>query len=510
MAMRILGVCTEPDGFSTAVVLENRVVAAVEQFKIREHWSPREKAILPKDAILTSLRVAEAHPAEIDVIVALTSEFDSARTVIPNIRGLGLQRARLEFVDHRIAHAAAAFYSSPFDRAAIIVLGNTHEGGPCFAFGDGPHIELEDCGNRYPALGALHDQISGSLGFNPKTSTKLAWLGAAGEPEFLDVFREVISRSPEKFGADGFLKNIDLQRPHNVAASLQAGTNELVIQMAEDLCRRGNTLNVCVAGHLAENPLLIRELEQYFGADRIFVPPAPGVESLSIGAALLGRHLERLPHHQSRFPFPALGPKFSDSQIKTELDNCKLVSSFLSGDDALVENTSKALAAGSIVGWFQGRCEFGHRALGFRSILANPFTPYIGENINRFLKHRESFHPFVISVPEEAASEYFHRVGGNARTIASVYVVNDAKRELLSKYTIQNLYVRVHTVRSEDNHLFWMLLRSMQSRTGHPLLINTSFNLPGEPLVMTPRDAIRTFYSSGLDALAMGKFLVTK
>ena len=107
-------------------------------------------------------------------------------------------------------------------------------------------------------------------------------------------------------------------------------------------------------------------------------------------------------------------------QIKTELDNCKLVSSFHPGSDALIESTCTALGAGSLVGWFQGRCEFGHRALGFRSILANPFTPYIGENINRFLKHRESFHPFVISVPQESACDYFHRVGPNARAIASV------------------------------------------------------------------------------------------
>src|SRR5262249_1361970 len=136
--------------------------------------------------------------------------------------------------------------------------------------------------------------------------------------------------------------------------------------------------------------------------------------------------------------------------------------------------------------------------------------PYIDENINRFLKHRESFHPFVISVPEESASDYFHHVGENARTIASVYVVNDARRDLLSRFVVQNVYVRVHTVSADDNHLFWTLLRKMESLTGHQLLINTSFNLPGEPLVMTPRDAIRSFFSSGLDVLAIGRFMVTK
>jgi carbamoyltransferase len=511
MTTRILGICAEPEGFSTAVVVDNRVASAVEEFKIREHWSPRENSLLPKDAVLASLHIAKVDPSKIDV-VAFTTGFGSPERIVADIRGLGLNpEARLEQVDHRIAHSAAAFYSSPFDRAAILVLGSGREMvSPCFAIGDGARIELEQPDNPPSSLGPLYDQISRALGFNSRTANKVAWLGATGEPEFLEVFRDLTLSGDAKPLTEGFHRTLDLDRPQNVAASLQALTNELVIKMAEDIRRRRNVSNFCVAGRLAENPLLIRELERHFGLDHVFVPPAPGPESLSVGAALARRRLDTLPQPESRFLYPALGPEFSDSQIKTELDNCKLVCSFLSGDETLLANTCKALAAGSLVGWFQGRCEFGHRALGFRSILANPFTPFIDENINRFLKHRESFHPFVISVPEEATSEYFQRVGSNARMIASVYAVNDAKRDLLSKFTVQDEYVRVHTVRSTDNHLFWTLLRKVQSLTGHPLLINTSFNLPGEPLVMTPRDAIRSFYASGLDVLAIGRFLVMK
>ena len=511
MTTRILGICTEPEGFSSAVVVENRVASAVEEFKIREHWSPRENTLLPKGGILASLQVAQVDASRIDV-VAFTTAFSSAERIVAEIRGLGLNpEATLEHVDHRIAHAAAAFYSSPFDQAAILILGSGREiGSLCFALGDGARIELEEVDSQHSGIGALYDEISRALGFNSRTANKVAWLGATGEPEFLELFRDVTSPGHGKTLTEGFLRSINLDRPHNVAASLQARTNEVVIQMAEDVRRRRNVSNFCVAGHLAENPLLVRELESHFGFDRVFIPPAPGIESLSIGAALARRRLDTLPQTESRFLYPALGPEFSDSQIKADLDNCKLVCSFLSGDETLVASTCKALAAGSLVGWFQGRCEFGHRALGFRSILANPFTPFIDENINRFLKHRESFHPFVISVPEELASEYFQQVGPNARTIASVYAVNEAKKDLLSKFTVQDVYVRVHTVSSGDNQLFWTLLRKMQSLTGHPLLINTSFNLPGEPLVMTPRDAIRSFYASGLDVLAMGRFLVTK
>jgi carbamoyltransferase len=511
MRTRILGISTQPEGFSAAIVIDNRVVSAVEQFKIREHWSPRENALLPEDAILASLEIAQIDPSEIDV-VAFTSESGLAEKLVLHIRGLNLNpRARLESVDGRMAHSAAAFYSSPFDRAAVLILGiGCDRGIPCFAIGDGARIELEELDSRYSALGTLYAEITRALGFNSRTSNKVAWLGASGEPEFLEVFREVMSHGPGSPVTTRLLRTVDLKRPHNVAASLQAQTNELVVQITEDLRRRRNVSNVCVAGHLAENPLLVRELEQHFGADRVFVPPAPGIESLSVGAAYARRSLETLPLPDSRSLHPALGPEFSDSQIKAELDNCKLVCTFHPGIETILDSTCKSLAAGGLVGWFHGRCEFGHRAIGFRSIVANPFTPYIAENINRFLKHRESFHPFVISVPEETASEYFHQVGANARTIASVYAVNDAKRDLLSKFTVQNVYVRVHTVSSADNHLFWRLLHKMQPLTGHPLLINTSFNLPGEPLVMTPRDAIRSFYASGLDVLVMGRFLVTK
>jgi carbamoyltransferase len=511
MASRILGISTEPEGFSAACVLDNRLVSGIEQFKIRQYWSPTENALLPREAILASLKTAQIDLRDLDA-VAFTSALASAEKIIRALGDLGLEaRTRLEHVDHRIAHAAAAFYTSPFDRAAILILGSgSVSADTCFfAIGEGTRIEIEETAAADSVLTALYGKISQALGFNSRTSNKVAWLGAGGEPEFLDVLREVGLRRNGTLSNE-CLEILNLKRPHNVAASLQGWMDELVIQMTEDLRRRRDVPNICVAGHLAENPLLIRELEQHFGADRVFVPSAPGIESLSIGAALASRSLHTLPEKQARAVFPSIGPEFSDSQIKPELDNCKLVFNFLPGTDSVVESTCKTLSAGGLVGWFQGRCEFGHRALGFRSILANPFTPYIDENINRFLKHREIFHPFVISVPEESASEYFHHVGGNARTIGSVYAINDAYREMLSKFTVQNVWVRVHTVNSLDNPLFWKLLHTMGSLTGHPLLINTSFNLPGEPLVLTPRDAIRSFYSSGLDVLAIGCFLVTK
>jgi carbamoyltransferase len=507
----ILGINTESDGFGAAVVVGNRVMSAVEQFKIRDHWSSRDSSAVPRDAVLTALQAARVQPSQIDTI-ALAGDVASVEQIIPHLRHLDLNpRARIEPVDRRLAHSTAAFYSSPFDRAAILILDRRPEPGSfCLADGAGPRIDIEEIPGRYAELGMVYNRVSVGLGFHERTSNKVAWLGVTGEPEFLDVFRDLMSSNRGNSRVDELLKALDFRRPQNVAASLQAWTDEVVIGLAEDFCQRRGLSNICVAGHLAENPLLVRGLELHFGADRVFIPPAPGKEILSIGAALAQTRCETLPPPESRFTYPALGPEFPDSQIKEELDNCKLVCSFFPGLDGLVDSTCKTLAEGGITGWFQGRCEFGHRALGFRSIVANPFTPYIDENINRFLKHRERFHPFVISVMEESASDYFERVGANARTIASVYAVRDTKRGLLSKFALRNACVRVHTVSSAENHLFWTLLHKMGEITGHPLLINSSFNLPNEPLVLTPRDAIRTFYSSGLDLLAIGRFLVEK
>jgi carbamoyltransferase len=499
----ILGINPESDGFGAAVVADGRVVSAVEQFKIREHWSSREKETVPSDAVRTSLQAAGITPSDVDLI-AYIGDVHSAETIIPHLRSLGLNpRAKIEPVDHRIAHSTAAFYNSPFHRAAIVILGRGREPGSiCVGAAEGTHIDIEEIPHRYSKVPGLYNRISEALGFHPWTSNKVAWLGATGEAEFLDVFR---NRE-----VDDVLDVLGFGNPKNIAASLQEWTNETVIELVDDCRRRGHVSDFCLAGHLAENPLLVRALEQHFGKEHVFVMPAPGRESLSLGAALARARCEALGAPESRFTYPALGPEFSDSQIKAELDNCKLVCNFFPGVDALVENTSKTLMEGGLAGWFQGRCEFGHRALGFRSIVANPFTPYIDENINRFLKHRESFHPFCLSVAEESASAYFDDVGPNARTISSVYSVKGTMRDLLAKFAIRSGCVRVHTVNTTDNPLFWMLLRKMESLTGHPLLINSSFNLPSEPLVLTPRDAIRSFYASGLDVLAIGRFLLTK
>jgi carbamoyltransferase len=204
-----------------------------------------------------------------------------------------------------------------------------------------------------------------------------------------------------------------------------------------------------------------------------------------------------------------LGPGFTAEEVKQVLENCKLRFRLLMTTDEVVETAVQQLDEQRIVAWMQGRMEFGPRALGNRSILASPLDPYSTENLNTYIKHREGFRKFAASVPAELASEYFE-AGPNARHLATVGTVREAHRNTFSGAILSGDLIRVHTVEQQDNPLYWELLHAAGKKNGLPVLYNTSFNLFGEPLVCTPRDAVRSFYSSGIDAMFVGNFLLQK
>jgi carbamoyltransferase len=191
------------------------------------------------------------------------------------------------------------------------------------------------------------------------------------------------------------------------------------------------------------------------------------------------------------------------------MENCKLRFRYLLTSDELIDTAVREISDSKIIAWMQGRMEFGPRALGNRSILASPLDAYSTENLNIYIKHREPFRKFAASVPAEVASEYFE-VGPNARFLATVGRVRPAHRARFEAAVLGRDLIRVHTVSKEDNPLFWSLLHAAGKVTGLPVLYNTSFNLFGDPLVCTPRDAVRSFYSSGIDAMFVGNFLLEK
>ncbi|HUS08352.1 MAG TPA: carbamoyltransferase C-terminal domain-containing protein, partial [Bryobacteraceae bacterium] len=263
---------------------------------------------------------------------------------------------------------------------------------------------------------------------------------------------------------------------------------------------------LCFAGGLGMNALLIAALE----ADReVFVQPASGNAGTALGAVLHSWHNVYKQAQRVAFTELCLGPSFSAEEIKQVLENCKLRFRYLLTTDEIVETAIRQLSDHKIVAWMQGRMEFGPRALGNRSILASPLNPYSTENLNRFIKHREPFRKFAASVPVELAGEYFD-VGPNARFLATVGKVKSQHRETFASAILGESQIRVHTVDESDNPLYYRLLKEAGRVTGLPVLYNTSFNLFNDPLVCTPRDAARSFYSSGIDAMFVGNFLLQK
>jgi len=284
---------------------------------------------------------------------------------------------------------------------------------------------------------------------------------------------------------------------------VQAAIERLVIEMA------GEGENLCLAGGLGLNALLVAALERSGKWRHVFVQPAAGNNGTALGAAWHAWHVVH--GSETRHPLEtlALGPAFSPEEIKQVVENCKLRFSYHLTTEELLRATLDQLSSDRIVAWMQGRMEFGPRALGNRSILASPLNPYSTENLNVFIKHREPIRKFAASVPAELAAEYFE-VGRNSRFLTTVGKVRDKHRKTFESAILGDGLVRVHTVEAAENPLFHKLLTAWGAKTGLPVLYNTSFNLHGDPMVCSPRDAVRSFYSSGIDALVAGQFLLEK
>ncbi len=508
------------------VLKDGDIAAGVEQAKVSRQDRP---GAFPEEAFKKALEAAGVKPREIDCVAlarpfAIGSESDAQleiRARFPN--------SEIVVVEHHRAHAASAYYASSFQSAAVLSIDRAGDFRSAVLF-RGHANQLTPLRELYfpDSLGDLFNRVTGLLGFEPRADEhKVQWLSASGEPKHLKVFRDILHRGGSAwpridrtyFDADllsehggfstRFYNEIRLRADEplsreakaDLAASLQAAVAETVIAMI------GEADAVCLAGGLGLNAFLIRALEEKFA--NVFVQPVGGNAGTALGAALHVRH--HFYGEETRVPLRTLclGPTYSPEQIKQVLENCKLHFQFLLTEGELMQQATRALNDHKIVAWMQGRMEFGPRALGNRSILASPLNPYSTENLNVYIKHRESFRKFAASVPEELAGKYFE-AGPNARYLATVGRVRPEFRETFSAALLGRDSIRVHTVRKDENPLYHALLRAAGASTGLPVLYNTSFNLFGDPLVCTPRDAVRSFYSSGIDALFAGSFYLEK
>ena len=439
------------------------------------------------------------------------------------------------FLDHHLCHAASAYYASAFDRALILTLderGDMHSGSLYLGEGD----ELRPLKTlRFPnSLGWFFSRVTHLLGLRSRRDEhKVQWLSKDGQPDFVPALRKVfhwdsdglpvlnkryLGRGAQEDAAfsETVLRELGLE-PRSIsdpqvraslARSARDVLEEIVLTIVERYRKQHSADCLCVAGGLFLNVFLVRALETRSGFKQVYVQPVAGNSGAALGAAVLARKRLGRPARQALSHLD-LGPGFSSATIKAVLDNCKIIYKYPSGEEQLFAEAARILSRDKIVAWFQGRTEFGHRALGNRSILASPFSEYVIENVNQYIKHREDFHPFAFSVPAEVAPRFFD-CSANCRFMASLGKLKPDAPPELQRFSFEGGQVRVHVVDREVNPRFWRLLHKFGERAPAPVLFNTSFNLFGEPLVSDPREAIRSFYCAGIDALAIGDFLVVK
>ncbi|MEQ1948204.1 MAG: carbamoyltransferase C-terminal domain-containing protein [Bryobacteraceae bacterium] len=520
--MIILGLGGLLGDAASALLKDGKLQAAAEESKIFRAVRPGN---IPQGSVDECLRIAHVRKEQVDV-VAVARPFTrgpesqlhlALRTEFPN--------AEIAVFEHHRSHAASAFFASPFEEATVLTLDNAGDfrcGG--LWKGSGGQLRLEREWYYPDSLGRLFGAVTTLLGFRPHAEEhKVQWLSTFGDDRFVGLFKEIISSSARLdpsffdgnvtgegvFGAK-FYERVGLEPgatiPESMAASVAYGLQKAAEHTVIGLVGEGE--NLCLAGGLFLNALLVDALERSGNYKNVFVQGASGNAGTAIGAALHAWY-QRNPLGPRYGYSLLLGPSYNPDEIKQVLENCKLRFKYVRSNDTLLHNAVSMLGERKIIAWMQGRMEFGARALGNRSILASPLDPYSTENLNVFIKHREPFRKFAASVPAEFASEYFD-AGPNASQLATVGRVKAAHRKTFATAILGEDLVRVHTVSEEENPLYHRLLHEAGKATGLPVLYNTSFNLFGDPLVSTPRDAVRSFYSSGIDALFVGNFVLEK
>ena len=432
------------------------------------------------------------------------------------------------FVPHHLAHAASAFHASPFESAAVMTLDGRGERATTAYFrGEGSSLEQLGEVTMPDSLGLLYERVTSYLGFlHSSDEYKVMALASYGTPRYVDDFRSMVQtmgegcyriqppRLRERFGEARERGAVLEQKHFDIARSLQLVLEERVLEIADWLADASHEEDLCMAGGVALNCVLNAVIRDRGKFRDIWVQPASGDAGTALGAALWA-DAERRPEcrHHTHMANPYLGPGYDDGEVEEFLRWAKLP--YRRMVDVAGE-TAELIAAGKIIGWFQGRMEFGPRALGARSILASPIDPEMQAKLNE-LKDREDFRPVAPAVLEEEAGRWFVEGGKNAngemRPSPFMLFVVDVRPEAASRIPAvrhTDGTARVQTVNRAQNPLYHDMIEAFARRTGVPVVINTSFNTRGEPVVCSPRDAVECFHASPLDALVIGSFVLEK
>jgi len=440
----------------------------------------------------------------------------------------GPTKAKMRFVDHHLAHAISAYAYSGIDDAAVVVMDGrgAWEATTVWHGHDGrldPVLMIP-----FPdSVGYFYSAFTEFLGFQPNSDEwKVMGLAPYGKPgvdlsPFIDLKAAPYRVLTKQLNANGTTASADMaallgparvaetdidERHKNIAYAVQDACEIAMMNVVRMAIEKTGSRNVCLAGGVALNSKANGKIAASGLVDRFFVQPAASDDGVALGAAL-APYLDgigKLPNKPMRHGY--WGPSFGDEAIESALSTYKLRNTRLP-DPA--STAAELLSNGKILGWFQGRMEFGPRALGSRSILADPRDPEMNAKVNNAVKFREWWRPFAPSFKKEAAGEFLESATDSPFMILTAQV-RPEKRSVIPSVTHVDGSARPQTVEKEVNPLYWRLIDEFGKRTGVPVIMNTSFNLRGEAIVHTPTDAIRTFFSSGMDALVIGSFLVEK
>jgi carbamoyltransferase len=470
-------------------------------------------------------------------------------------------KGRLLFCEHHLSHAASAFYPSPFDEAAVLTMDGVGEWATTSAaIGNGNRLEIFQEIHFPHSLGLLYSALTYYTGFKVNSGEyKVMGLAPYGEPKYVKLILDhLIDLKPDgSFRLDmsyfdyctGFTMTNDrfaelfgepvrgpdqLLTPFHmdVAASLQSVLDEAVLRLTRSLAKQTGSRNLCLAGGVALNCVANGKVLRDGSFDNIWIQPAAGDAGGAVGAALAAYHLHkdqpRKTNGTDGMSGSFLGPGFLQAEIERRLTAAGAKFAVL-GEDDMIEATAQALAGQKALGWFQGRMEFGPRSLGARSILGDPRSPAMQKNLNLKVKYRESFRPFAPAVLREDVSEWFELASDSPYMLLVADVRPDKRRHMTADeqalFGIDKLNVsrseipavthvdysaRIQTVHRDTNPLFHKLLGRFKALTGCPVLVNTSFNVRGEPIVCTPEDAFRCFMGNELDMLVIGNCVLQK
>ena len=469
---------------------------------------------------------------------------------------------RLLFSEHHLSHAASAFFPSPFNEAAVLTMDGVGEWSTTsLAIGHGNELSVHKEINFPHSLGLLYSAFTYYAGFKVNSGEyKLMGLAPYGEPKYSNLIKENLidikedgsfaldlnffnyctglTMTNEKFNTlfGGVPRNPETeisQRDMDIAASIQKVTEEVLIKLVKGVAKTSGQKNLCLAGGVALNCVANGKLLREEIFEDIWVQPASGDAGGALGAALGAYHImlnkKRKPSDKiDNMKGSFLGPEYSELKINETLEGCGAVFSNHS-QDQIIELTAKDLADGKAVGWFSGRMEFGPRALGNRSILADPRSESMQKLLNLKVKYRESFRPFAPSILREDLSDWFEMDTDSPYMLLVANVVESQRKEITKEESVLSgvdkinyprstipavthvdFSSRIQTVHKETNLTFYRLLEQFKKLTNFPVLVNTSFNVRGEPIVLTPEDAFRCFMGTELDVLVVGNAYMKK